>query len=99
MSGTSVITSSSISIAYTDVLSLQLSWSGQPQGTFDLQGSIDAIQWASVPLSPAAAASGSGSFLILINTNNLAYPLARVVYTNSTASGTLSCWLNTKGLG
>lgn len=64
MSGTTVITSSVTGILYRDSVGIQLQWSGVPQGTFEVQGSIDYNQgipqsagtqnagnWVSLPLT------------------------------------------------
>lgn len=113
ISGTTQVTSSVSTIQYHDSVALQFSWTGLPQGSFDVQGSIDYNQgfpqsagqsntgtWTSIPLSPAATITGSGGASnILVNMNQLAFSSLRTVYTNSTSSGVLTGWLTAKSLG
>lgn len=110
VSQTSQVISSVSTIAYVDNVGLQMTWAGNPQGTFDVQGSVDwnlgvppsgggrnLGTWTSVTLSPAANVSGSSS--ILINMSQLAFPYMRLVYTNSTGSGVISAYFSAKSLG
>jgi hypothetical protein len=110
MSGLISVTSLASNIAYKDSVAIQYSWTGNPTGTFDLQGSVDynpgqpqsngtfnAGNWVSLTLSPAPIALGSQS--VLINCQQLAFPWCRTVYTNTSGSGLLSGVLFAKSLG
>jgi hypothetical protein len=113
VSGTNAYVSSVTNILYRDSISLQYHWTGNPQGSIDVQGSVNyspgipqaagvketanAGTWTSITLSPSATVSGSSS--ILINMNQLAFPFIRTVYTNSSGSGILSAWVSGKSLG
>lgn len=113
MTGTLAYTSSVTGILYRDSISYQFAWTGTPSGNFDIQGSIDynpglpesagslnAGTWTSVPLTPVATITGSGGAVnVLANLLDLGYPYSRFVYTNSTGSGVLGCWVAAKSFG
>lgn len=113
MTGTVAYTSSVTGILYRDSISYQFAWTGTPSGNFDVQGSIDynpglpesagslnAGTWTSVPLIPVATITGSGGAVnVLANLLDLGYPYSRFVYTNSTGSGVLGCWIAAKSFG
>ncbi len=69
MSGTGTITSSATGVLYRDTVGIQLQWTGNPVGTFTVQGSLDynpgipqsagslnAGQWFTLPFSNSAGA-------------------------------------------
>ena len=99
MSGTTQVISSVSTIKYVDNVSIGLQWLGTPQGTFDVQGSVDYNE--GTPQSGGGADSGtwttfttttvgSGTNHLLYDLNQLSFPFIRTVYTNSTASGVLN---------
>lgn len=112
VSGTNAYTSSVSSIQYQDVVSIQALFTGVPQGSLEVQGSLNfktgypqgtggqnAGDWVSIVQTapntlPVTVASGSTR--ILINMSQLAFPWIRVVYTNSTSTGTLNTYISTK---
>lgn len=111
MAGTTVFTSSATSILYRDSVSYQFNWTGNPVGTFAIQGSNDYNpgqmesagslnngSWNPLTLSPTPAAA-SGSATYLVNMNQLAFSYVRFTYTNSTGSGVLAAWTVGKSLG
>lgn len=114
VSGTQAVTSSVTNVLYRDSVAFQFSWTGNPQGTFDIQASIDYGQgtpqskglnesvnvgtWTSLTLSPSATI-GSGTLSIMVNANQLSFAAVRTVYTNSTGSGVLTGWTCAKSLG
>lgn len=114
VSGTTAVTSSVTNILYRDSVACQFSWTGTPQGSFDIQGSIDYGQgnpqstgqnqaaftgtWTSLVFSPALTI-GSGTTNILVNMNQLSFTSLRTVYTNSTSSGAITGWTCAKSLG
>ncbi len=108
MSGTATITSSVSSIKYRDNVALQLKWTGDPVGTFFVQGSLDynpggpqfdggtnAGTWDTFTLSTTPTA-GSGSSHYLINMSNVACPWIRLQYTNTSSQGSLTGTIFTK---
>jgi len=103
MTGTSVITSSVVGIAYLDNVGVQLNFTGNPTGTFQVQVSADYQQdsqgvvtsvgnWVSVTLSPAPVASGAAN-QIYIDMQQLSAPFLRVVYTNASGTGVLNAFV------
>ncbi len=111
MSGVTVFISSVTSILYRDSLAYQCAWSGNPTGTFDVQGSVDfnlglpesggglnAGTWTSITLSATVSAAGTPS-TALINLSQLAFPYIRLQYTNSTGSGSLGVSTSGKSYG
>ena len=105
------LTSSASNIMYHDSVAVSFAWSGNPTGTFQIQGSLDynpgtpqsggqanSGTWNNLTLSPQPTA-GSGSATYLVNMNQLAFPWLRIQYTNSTGSGVLSACICSKSLG
>lgn len=115
MSGTSTITSSASNVMYSNTVGLQLQWTGVPQGTFQIQGSLDynpgtpqskgsynAGTWTGIIVAPYSSADitiGSGSTKILANLADIGFPWIRVQYTNSTSSGVLTGYFCAKTQG
>lgn len=102
------ITSDPTNIQYLDNVSIQLNFTGTPTGTFSVQGSLDYQQaspyakavtgnWIDLTLSPAPAASGSAS-QILLDLNQLSFPWVRVVYTFSSGTGSLDAYISGKAV-
>lgn len=102
------ITSAVQEIKEQDNIGLQLTWSGSPVGTFDVQVSIDHMQdaqgnvtnagnWVSLPLSPTIAAAGSADSAI-IDLNQQSPTYLRVVYTRVSGTGTLNVYVTGKGV-
>lgn len=111
MSGTATITSSVSSIKFRDSLALQFNWTGNPVGTFNLQGSLDynpglpqtdgtanAGTWNTVTLSPTATI-GSGQSTYLINAFDLGFPFVRAQYTNTSSQGAVTGYIFSKSYG
>lgn len=114
MTGTTVITSLPTNIKYRDSVAYQAKWTGTPNGTFSVEGSVDynpnlpqaqnpvgttaSATWTPITLSPTPAATGSaGNFII--NMNQLAFAWIRLVYTNTSSTGTLQAYVTAKSLG
>ncbi len=115
VSGTVQVIGSISNIKYKDSVAFQYNWNGNPSGSFAIQGSLDynpgtqqaqGLQggynpgvWNSLTLSPTPAATGSGSYSYLVDTNELSFPYVRSVYTNTSGSGVLSAYIFAKSLG
>lgn len=113
ISTTTSVTSSASNILYRDAVAMQFKWTGNPQGTVDVQGSLDygpqltqaggnpdapnAGTWTSLTFSTTPTVSGSSS--LLINMSNLSFSHIRAVYTNSSGSGTLTGYIVAKSFG
>lgn len=102
------ITSSVTNIQFLDNIGIQLTFTGAPVGTFEVQVSADYAQddngnvtnagnWTSITLSPSPAAAGSGS-TIYIDMNQLSAPWIRVKYTKTSGTGTLNGYITGKQL-
>lgn len=100
VSGTTVYTSSTFRILNLDNVGIQIKARGTMNGTFDLQVSADhqedelgnvivAGSWISKPLPTTPTLSGSDADIYL-ELNQLSAPWCRVVYTNSSSTGTIS---------
>lgn len=108
MTGTAVITSKAVEIINLDNVFLQLDFTGTPNGTFAVQVSSDHLEdqegnilvaghWITLNLSPSPAATGSAND-IGIDLNQLGASYLRVVYTNTSSTGTLNAFVSGKGL-
>lgn len=109
MSGTTVYVSSVTNVMYHDSVAVQYNWTGNPTGTFQIEGSVDynpglpqtgamnAGKWNALSLSPTPTTTSSTSYLV--NMNQLSFSWLRTVYTNSTGSGVLAIWVCGKSLG
>lgn len=109
MTGTSVINSKVTNIAWRDNVGVQLIWTGTPNGTFAIQVSLDydpvkdptgdgsgSGTWTPISLSTAITATGSANNAYA-DLNQLSSPWIRVVYTNTSSTGVLNCWVASKG--
>lgn len=104
MTGTDTITSPVTNIQFLDDVGVQLQFTGTPNGTFTVQGSIDyavnpitgavenAGNWIDVTLSPVPVASGSAD-QILINLAMLCFPFIRIQYVNTSGVGVLNGYI------
>lgn len=103
MAGVAVITSAITNIQFLDNIGIQLNWTGTPNGGAVVQISNDHAQdslgnvtvagnWNTLTTSADAAPAGSaGSFYYDINQTSA--PWIRVVYTNTSSTGTLNAFI------
>lgn len=102
------ITSAAQNIITQDNVGLQLNWTGTPVGTFSVQVSNDhaenplgnvtvAGNWTTLTLSASVTAAGSADTAFIDINQSGAYFL-RVVYTRTSGTGTLNCYLTAKGV-
>jgi hypothetical protein len=94
MTGTSVLTSSTIDMSAASLLSIQLVWTGTPNGTAVVKVSNDATTWSSYTLTlpTIAGAAGNGA----VQLADCAHQFVQVVYTNSSSTGVLTVKVATK---
>lgn len=99
------ITSTVTNIEFLDNIAVQLTWSGSPVGTFQIQVSLDYNQdnngnvlaagnW--VPLTLGTSLSTSVGSPIFVDMNQLSAPWIRIVYTRTSGSGTLNALISAK---
>lgn len=102
------VTSAAFPCQFQDNIGIQLDWTGTPTGTFTVQTSVDHAQdaqgnisvaghWITLTLSTAITAAGSADDAY-IDLNQLSAPWVRVVYTRSSGTGTLDCFVAAKGV-
>lgn len=86
--------SSAVELPLVESLSCQLIWtdSGSLSGTVALQGSNDGVNFVTV-----GTKSISGNGTDMINKTDILYKYARIAYTKTAGSGSLSVILNAKG--
>lgn len=75
-------------------LSMGFSWSGTPTGTLKLQHSFDNATWFDTPgASTEFTAQPAGSAAsVATNWYNMPGTVARIAYTRTSGSGTLTSW-------
>ncbi|MBK8455612.1 MAG: hypothetical protein IPL34_20240 [Thiofilum sp.] len=104
MSGT--ITSPVTVVQFLDNISIQLNFTGTPDGTFEVQVSDDYLAdgfgnvqvagtWIALPLTGNPIAAGVAD-QIMIDLNQLPMPNVRVVYTPTASTGLLDMYITGK---
>lgn len=95
MTGTDVLTSSSVGVNYLDNVAIDLRWTGTPTGTFVVESSLDDSIWSELDFgSPISASGAAGDHQIYINQAPFYY--LRVKYTNASGNGLLAGKINGK---
>lgn len=102
MSGTNTITSTEIDVSAFNAATIDLTWTGTPNGSFVVQFSVPlnadgtGSNFQSITLSSSPTASGAaGSHLI--DLQRFKTTKLRVRYTNSSSSGVLNGWITVGG--
>lgn len=100
------ITSAVTSIQYLDNVSVELDFTGNPGGSFQIEGSLsyhqdiyenvtDPGSWTPITLSPTPVAVGTAG-TILLDLNQLSFPYIRVHYTAVSGAGVLDALISAK---
>lgn len=108
-------TSSAMPVTQSDILGIQINYTGAPVGAFSVQASLDHAQdaqgniqvagnWADVYLSVNGATTSSiavpaGTSPILIDIYGPSMPYFRLVYTRTSGTGTADVYLGAKRIG
>lgn len=97
MSGS--LTTLATNISSSDNIGYQVDFTGVPNGTFSVEGTINGTTWQGLTLTPAApvAAGAAGGFVV--NLNQVPYEQIRLVYTRTSGTGSLTVWAMSKRLG
>lgn len=90
------LTCAAVAIFHMPIVCLQAIWSGtSPVGTLQLQGSVNGANWFNVG-STVAVSGNTGS--AQVTDANAGYNFARVLYTKTSGTGTLSGFAQAKGV-
>jgi hypothetical protein len=82
-------------IGWLDNLVFNIAFTGTPTGTFAVQASPDQTLVQQIELSGTPTASGAADD-IRIEMNQVPDKFIRLVYTRTSGTGTLSCWISGK---
>lgn len=93
------------SIQFLDNISIQMSFTGSPVGTFSVQVSNDydsnqptaTATWSDLTLSAVPTASGSADD-IFIDLTQVPAPYVRIKYSRTSGTGTLNATIAAKGI-
>lgn len=86
-------TSSSVDIGECVGFAVHCIWTGTPAGTIKIQGSNDGTNFADID----SQAAGGGAGQKMFNLSNQMYKYARVVYTFTSSTGSLTAHMSLKG--
>lgn len=107
MTGTATNNSDPIWLGHAAGVAIQAVWTGTPNGAFKLQCAVDPqvpspgitnptiTNWEDIASSNYSVTGSAGTYTW--NITSAFYPWIRVVYTNTSSTGTLSIRYNTKG--
>jgi hypothetical protein len=97
MTGTSVINSTAVNISGVLGYSIQAIWTAgsTPVGVLKLQGSNDNSNWSDISGATSNVSGNTGNSVF--NASGVYYNYVRLVYTNTSGTGTLDASLVTKG--
>jgi hypothetical protein len=88
-----------VNVQYLDNIYFALNFSGNPVGTFAVQGSGDGgLTWQNIRLLTSPVASGVAD-TIGIEINQAPMPLLRVAYTRISGTGSIDIWVTAKAIG
>lgn len=85
-------------ITSQDNVAYQVTYSGSPTGSFNVEATLDGTTWSTLVFSPAMTAANSAS-PFLININQVPYAQLRLKYTPSSGTGTMTAIVMAKRLG
>jgi hypothetical protein len=97
MTGTAVVTSSQINTFNSSMIGITATWTGAAVGTFAFQVSNDNSNWATITLDNTLTNpnNNAGTTAGKLNVNPFSY--VRLIYTNTSSTGTLDIWITAKG--
>lgn len=96
MTGTAALYSNIFEVSRMDNIGLEFNWTGTPNGTFQVFGSISGSNFYDIGASlPAATGSASG---FLLNLNQYPYKYFYIKYTNASSTGALTVFGQAKDL-
>lgn len=102
------VTSPPVEVKLQDNVGFQMNWTGSPVGTFSFQVSMDYLadtngnvvnagNWITLPVTPAITAAGVPD-VAYVDLNQISATYARVVYTRTSGTGSLTIYADAKGI-
>lgn len=97
MTGTNVLTSTTLKTDMLESIGIEAVWTGTPNGTFAINYSMDGVTFYPLTTSTITNPAGSAS-----NTNGVLtgfpFPYMNITYTNASSTGTLTVKASGKGV-
>jgi hypothetical protein len=93
MAGTTV-QSQTMSVPFLDNLAIEAKWTGTPNGTFQLLGSVSGLNFNVLPVIFPPATGSAGSWTIPFVYQGCQY--LQLQYTGSSSTGTLNAYIGGK---
>ena len=98
MTGTSVLTSTAMPTKVGTQVGIQATWTGAAVGTFAFQVSNDGgANWATITLDKTLTNPNNNAGTTAGQLSVCPYEQVRLIYTNSSSTGTLDVWISVKG--
>ena len=96
MTGSTTLTSSILTIANSDNIGLELTWSGTPVGTISVLVSNSGITFYALTFNPILSQPAGSAGGYVINLNQVPFQFLEVQYTNTSSTGVLNVYAFTK---
>lgn len=96
MSGTNTIQSTPTNVQNEDSIGIQLIWTGTPTGTITVQVSTDNITYNALTFDPVLTQPAGSAGGYFINLDSCGFFWVKLVYTNSSGSGTFNAQICAK---
>lgn len=98
MSGTSTIYSNVMPIGNFDNSGLEITWTGTPTGTISVMCSVSGQVFYALTFNPALAQPLGAGGGYLVDLNQVPFGLVMLQYTNSSGTGVLTAFIESKDL-
>lgn len=98
MSGTNTIYSQILEISRVDNQGLEVTWTGTPTGLFQVMVSNSGINFYALTFNPALSQPAGSPGGYAVDLNQLPFKYIMLQYTNTSGSGTISVYIQTKDL-
>jgi len=90
------VTSGAALLDHMGLAAVHAVWTGTPTGTLKAQASLDGANWIDIPSVTQSLAGSAGG--VLWQLTDIGYNNLRVVYTFSSGTGSLTVFVNAKGV-